>query len=197
METHQSELKSHLLSCLSCLFSAAPAPLSDRVGSVQGAAPALPLCHGHAQSFPPLPHPAGVRSRRCRHAVQLRSGGLQPPITGWDSHSTVKTWILFLFPPLFLLALGVQIQQEAQEAEHFLTSPWCLSFSLVRYSIISKLFGKVMKKESVFVVGIKLWTQRLQCCGLSQYSRNIFHFHHTSTKFDTINALELSSVATW
>ena len=61
---------------------AAPAPLPDRVGSVQGPAPALPLCDGHAQSLPPLPHPAGVRSRRRRHSVQLRGGGLQPPVTG-------------------------------------------------------------------------------------------------------------------
>lgn len=62
--------------------SAAPAPLANGVGSVPGAAPALPLRHGHAQSLPPLPHPAGVRSRWRRHSVQLRSGGLQPSITG-------------------------------------------------------------------------------------------------------------------
>lgn len=71
-----------LSSRLRLSVSAAPAPLSDRMGSVQGAAPALPLCHGHAQSLPPLPHPAGVWSRGRRHALQLRSGGLQPSITG-------------------------------------------------------------------------------------------------------------------
>lgn len=69
--------------CLS--VSAALAPLSNRMGSVQGAAPAFPLCYGHAQSLPSLPHPTGVWSCRCRHIVQLCSGRLQPSITGWDS----------------------------------------------------------------------------------------------------------------
>lgn len=74
-----------LFSRLHYSVSAAPAPLSNRMGSVSGTAPALPLCDGHAQSLPPLPHPTGVWSRWCRHAVQLCSGGLQPSITGWDS----------------------------------------------------------------------------------------------------------------
>lgn len=70
--------------------SAAPASLSYRVGSVQGAAPALPLCYGHAQSLPSLPHSTGVWSRWCRHAVQLCSGRLQPSITGWDFPMSAK-----------------------------------------------------------------------------------------------------------
>lgn len=75
--------------------SAAPAPLSNRMGSVPGTAPALPLCDGHAQSLPPLPHPAGVWSCWCRHAVQLCSGGLQPSIAGWDS--TIHLLVIFLY----------------------------------------------------------------------------------------------------
>lgn len=69
---------------LICL-SAAPAALSNRMGSVPRAAPALPLRHGHAQSLPPLPHPAGVWSRWRRYAFQLCSGELQLSITRWDA----------------------------------------------------------------------------------------------------------------
>uniref|UniRef100_A0A8C3MQH4 SH2B adaptor protein 3 n=1 Tax=Geospiza parvula TaxID=87175 RepID=A0A8C3MQH4_GEOPR len=65
----------------SLLLSTAPEAGADRAGPVPGAAPALLLHRGDAAALPPLPHPAGVRLRLRRAALQLRRG----PATGTSS----------------------------------------------------------------------------------------------------------------